>query len=115
MGDDILIGNAGRDYFMFRSVEDSGLSTPDSDIVMHFSHSQRDRLYISLIDADEGRAGNQAFDFIGREAFSEAGQVRYSYAHGDTYVWLNTDADRSAESMFRIDGQKTLVASDFVL
>jgi hypothetical protein len=30
-------------------------------------------------------------------------------------VWLNTDADRTAEGMIRIDGQKTLVASDFVL
>jgi Ca2+-binding RTX toxin-like protein len=115
VGVDTLTGNVGRDYFIFRSLDESRTSTPTSDLIIDFLRSNGDRLHIATIDADTGRSGNQAFEFIGRSGFSEAGQARYTFANGDTYVWLNVDADRAAESMFRVNGQKTLVAGDFIL
>jgi serralysin len=114
LGMDTLTGNAGRDLFLFRSIQESRLTTNTSDLVRDFSHSSHDRLHLSNIDAISG-SGNQAFDFIGKSGFSHAGQVRYSFANNDTYVWLNTDSDKSAEMLIRLDGKKTLVASDFIL
>ncbi|MGH6769043.1 MAG: M10 family metallopeptidase [Xanthobacteraceae bacterium] len=114
LGVDTLTGNVGRDVFVYRALQDSRLTTPTSDLIRDFAHSNGDRLHLSNIDAVAG-SGNQAFEFIGRSGFNHAGQVRYTWANNDTYVWINTDSDRTAEMMIRLDGTKTLVVSDFVL
>jgi serralysin len=114
LGADSLTGNIGRDCFIFRTLEDSGLTSNSSDLILDFTHSNRDVIHLSNIDAVAG-AGNQAFEFIGMNAFTHAGQVRYSFYKGDTSVWINTDSDKAAEMLIRLDGEKHLVASDFIL
>jgi hypothetical protein len=67
------------------------------------------------MDAITGGSDN-AFEFIGKSSFSDAGQVRYTLSSsGNTYIWLNTDNDTTAEALIRVSGHKTLFASDFIL
>jgi serralysin len=113
-GLDTLTGNSGVDYFIFRLITESGTTTGTADYIRDFSHSQRDRIHLSAIDAVNG-SGNQSFDFVGTSGFSGAGEVRYRHSGGNTYIYLNTDSDSSAEMFIKLAGIKTLVASDFIL
>lgn len=84
LGDDILWGGAGTDKlsggigsdtFMFRSVSHIG-KADTRDTIQDFRRGS-DTLDLSLIDANWKAAGNQAFAFIGKGAFSGvAGQLR---------------------------------------
>jgi Ca2+-binding RTX toxin-like protein len=74
-GTDILSGGMGADTFMFRNVSQIGLGDT-RDLIRDFRHAV-DTLDLSGIDANWTVAGNQAFGFIGRGAFSgAAGQLR---------------------------------------
>jgi Ca2+-binding RTX toxin-like protein len=103
-GRDALYGNSGADTFLWRRIGDTGVTTGSADLVGDFSRSNGDRLHVALIDADTGRSGNQTFSFIGQAAFSAAGQVRYVHVAGETRLFLNTDADSSAEGIIRLAG-----------
>jgi hypothetical protein len=85
------------------------------DTVLDFSHAQGDRLDLSIIDANDTLAGNQAFTFIGGAAFSgdATGQLRYDSVAG--IVYASTDADADAEFAIALSGQPALVAADFIL
>ncbi len=73
-------------------------------------------MHLSLIDADTGTGGNQAFAFIGSGAFTNvAGQLRYAKQSGTTYVEGDTDGDGAADFVIALTGTLNLVASDFVL
>jgi hypothetical protein len=59
---------------------------------------------------------NQAFTFQGDDTgFDAPGQLGYFQIGGFTYVYLNNDADSTAESAFAMDGTIDLAAADFVL
>lgn len=81
-GTDELIGGNGNDTFDFNAVADSA---PGSlrDGIADFHAAQGDRIDLFSIDAVTGNSGNQAFDFIGGDAFSEmAGELRFNTANG---------------------------------
>ena len=59
--------------------------------------------------------GDQKFAFIGEAEFTRAGQVRYEHTSRDTWVYLNTDADASAEAMIRLNGVFDLHSKWFLL
>nr|WP_184148067.1 right-handed parallel beta-helix repeat-containing protein [Amaricoccus macauensis] len=76
-GKDTLIGGTGADSFVFSVVTDAGNGLK-SDEIRDFSSLQGDKINLSGIDADTGTTGNQAFTFIGANAFSGiAGELQY--------------------------------------
>ncbi len=73
----------------------------------------------SGIDANMGKTGDQAFDFLGvagTKAFTTDGaQIRLRHYDGDTYIYLNTDGDTFYEAKGRIEGIHHLSADDLLL
>ena len=60
--------------------------------------------------------GDQAFTFLGNDTnFTAPGQLGYVQDGSFTSVYLNNDADPSAEGAFFMDGTIDLDAADFVL
>jgi Ca2+-binding RTX toxin-like protein len=114
LGQDTLWGQAGRDKFVFDD-RDTGSSKGRADTIMDFSGRGGDRLDLRAVDANTKRGGDQNFSFIGTKGFSKAGEVRYEKAGRDTYVYLNTDNDKSAEAVIKLKGAMDLQKGWFVL
>lgn len=126
-GDDILVGGldadwlyggAGKDVFKFAAA-DSKPSNPD--IVWDFTRGA-DIIDVSAIDANTNKGGNQAFSFIGANAFSHnAGQLRYEQAidvNGQKYSLIQADMNGDGIADFAIHLHNltaVLTQSDFVL
>jgi len=102
-GRDTLTGGSGRDLFAWDD-RDSGSTKATADLVLDFKPKEGDRLDLRLVDANPRLKGDQAFTFIGKGAFTKAGQVRYEKSGKDTWVYLNTDADASPEAVIRLKG-----------
>jgi Ca2+-binding RTX toxin-like protein len=74
LGRDLLYGGADADRFDFDSVADS-VKGLNRDQILDFSH--QDDIDLRTIDAKKG-AGNQAFKWIGKDAFHHAkGELHY--------------------------------------
>ncbi|HET9541398.1 MAG TPA: hypothetical protein VFQ46_12420, partial [Candidatus Limnocylindria bacterium] len=124
-GADVLEGRGGADRFVYGQNNDSqnndSYPTYDSspgapDRILDFSRNQGDRIDLSAVDANAQVTGDQAFQFIGQDAFTAAGQVRFFKAAGDTVVEVNTDnAAAGAEMRIEIDPVVNFQATDFVL
>jgi Ca2+-binding RTX toxin-like protein len=119
-GADVLEGRGGADRFVYGQNEDSyqPYDSPPAaaDRILDFSQKQGDRLDLSAVDADAQAAGDQAFRFVGQDAFTAAGQVRFFKAGGDTVVEVNTDdAAPGAEMRIELDPVVNLQATDFLL
>jgi len=73
-GLDRMFGGTGADTFIFRAMSDFAPYTKDAplpfDTVGDFHHSEGDKIDLYLIDADTTMSGNQAFTFIGTDAFT---------------------------------------------
>jgi serralysin len=78
-GNDFLVGGSGADYFRFMKTSDSRVGSL-RDVIDDFNpDSQGDVIDLRSIDANTGRSGDQAFEFIGKASFSgTAGELRYS-------------------------------------
>jgi serralysin len=115
-GQDRLYGGTGSDSFVFRDGDFGGATTATADHIYDFSQSDHDHLRLSLVDADTTLAGDQAFHFLGTDAFDgSAGALHYAEISGNTYVSGDTNGDGTADFMIRIDGLHTLTSGDFVL
>ncbi|WP_332824507.1 nidogen-like domain-containing protein [Ramlibacter sp.] len=113
LGRDTLTGGAGADTFDFNLSRETGATALAADTITDFVRGT-DKLDLSGIDAKAGVAGNQAFTFIGGNAFSTtnaAGQLRF--AGGVLYG--STDADAQAEFAIVLTGVGALGAGDLVL
>ena len=111
-GADILTGGAGADRFDFNAAHHSN---PDhADTIKDFQ-SGIDILDLRSIDADSTQAGNQAFDFIGRAQFSDAGQLRMTMSDGDPYVAADRDGDGHADMSIRLLSMTYLLGNDIML
>lgn len=111
---DLLYGDAGADRFVYAAAADSTGTAIDR--IADFTQAQGDRIDLSLIDADAGAAGNQAFAFIGSAAFSgTAGQLRFAAAGTDTRVEADLDGDGTADLTIVLTGAHTLDVGDFLL
>jgi Ca2+-binding RTX toxin-like protein len=113
-GRDLLYGGLGRDRLVFDDA-DTGAAASTADIVMDFAGRLGDRIDLKLVDANRAASGDQAFSFIGTHAFTKAGQLRYEKIGSSTYVYLNTDADLSAEAVIRLKGAMELSKGWFLL
>jgi serralysin len=104
-GADTLIGGAGRDRFHFDSIFETGVSISTMDVILDFDPQAagggggfRIGVDLSKIDADVFLPDDQAFTFIGNQAFSAVGQVRFDQVGSDFVIWLNIDSDASPEA-----------------
>jgi len=102
LGIDTLRGNGGGDAFVWSSVGEVGLASPD--VVADYSIAQGDVLHFTNIDADDTLNGNQDFTFIGTAAFTAPGQINWFTNGTDTFIQLNTDADLAAEGTIQLMG-----------
>ncbi|MBB3017847.1 Ca2+-binding RTX toxin-like protein [Microvirga lupini] len=114
LGKDTMTGGTGRDVFVFDDRE-TGSSKSKADYIIDFSGRSGDRLDLRAVDANTKKSGDQNFSFIGKKAFSKAGEVRYEKTKSATYVYLNTDNDKAAEAVIKLKGSIDLSKSWFVL
>jgi serralysin len=117
-GADGLTGGAGADVFRYDSTADSTAGA--SDLVGDFT-SGTDKIDLSRIDANTIAAGDQAFTWIGANAFSgagaaSAGELRVYQDNGSWYVQGDTNGDGNADLVlvFQV-GTPALVQGDFLL
>jgi hypothetical protein len=107
-GRDVLSGGGGADVFRFTHPAEAGLGM-GSDVITDFVPGI-DTLDLAAMDADATRGGDQAFRFVGSEAFSgRAGELRVAGG----IVAGDLDGDGQAE--FEIDVGAALQASDILL
>ena len=110
-GMDFLQGDGGADHFDFNSRVESAVGAR-RDVILDFDRGERDRIDLRDIDAHSGKAGNQAFTFIGEHAFSgKAGELRFEngIAAGDV------NGDGRADFEIEVRGMTSMLKGDFLL
>ncbi|MFC5485747.1 Ig-like domain-containing protein, partial [Microvirga aerilata] len=113
-GQDWLTGGLGKDVFIFSS-KDTSPSKKNADYITDFSGKHGDRIDLKTIDADATKKGDQAFTFTGIQTFTKAGQVQYEKTKLATYIYLNTDNDKTAEGIIKLKGAIDVQKGWFVL
>lgn len=115
-GADIHYGDAGADRFVFLALADSTVDTQGRDTIFHFSVAEGDVIDLSAIDAISGTARNDAFTFIGGDAFGrDAGELRAVKSASYTVVYGDVDGDGRADFAIKLDGALDLSAAAFIL
>jgi Ca2+-binding RTX toxin-like protein len=107
LGGDTLTGGAGADFFVYKSVDESGGVTIDLITDLNFA----DRLDLRGIDAKATKAGNQAFEVVGAFTGHEGELVR-TFDGTLTIVELDTNGDMIADGYITMTGD---VPDDFFI
>ncbi|MFM2281647.1 MAG: hypothetical protein RLZZ444_3878 [Pseudomonadota bacterium] len=118
-GADILTGGLGSDDFFYLLAADSTVGAGRDEIADF--RSKTDDINLSAIDAQTG-SGNQAFAFIGDDAFSRrAGQLHFllkdNAGTGNDFTLVEGDIDGNGKADFQIEltGLINLAKGDFIL
>jgi Ca2+-binding RTX toxin-like protein len=116
LGADTLTGGGGADTFRYDSTAESKNSSLDH--ITDFTPGS-DRIDLSRIDANSVAAGDQAFAWIGANAFSHtAGELRAENLNGmGWFLEGDTDGNGLADFvvMLTLQGPTPLSAGDFIL
>ncbi|MBB3019197.1 serralysin [Microvirga lupini] len=108
-GKDLLIGGVGADTFVFSSSSHTRMSSADT--IKDFRRGS-DHVDLRGIDANTKVAGNQAFTFIGKNAFhGKAGELRFA----DGIVAGDTNGDKTPDFGIKIAELSALSKADFYL
>ncbi len=115
LGADTLTGRGGGDTFKYRTASDSTAAA--SDNITDFTTG--DIIHLSIIDANSTVAGDQAFSFIGPNAFGGvAGQLRVQLQSGNQWL-VQGDVDGNGSADFSLTltsaDAHSPTAADFVL
>ena len=115
-GADTLTGGAGADRFFLTALGESGTSAATRDVITDFEAGV-DVINLAKINAVQGSGGNAAFSFIGEDAFTAAGQLRFfkDVPGNRTLVEGNVNADLASDFQIALTGLHDLAAGDFVL
>ncbi|HEX8224307.1 MAG TPA: M10 family metallopeptidase C-terminal domain-containing protein [Allosphingosinicella sp.] len=119
-GADLLVGQGGNDIFRYDSPSHSG--TRAIDTIVEFLPGE-DLIDLSRIDANSHEAGDQAFHWIGSDAFtgagaSSAGELRASLEFNNWMIRGDTNGDGAADFAIAVfTGLETLIPgpADFLL
>lgn len=115
LGADKLKGGLGADTFLYRPGDfDEGVKVMDE--ILDFSSAQKDKIGLSLLDANVKTAVDDRFAFIGTKAFGKvAGELRYEKQGGNSVVMGDVNGDGVADFAIKLIGVGSLSAADFVL
>ena len=113
-GQDLIIGGGGPDTFIYTKAGDSKAGANNRDTIFFFDH-KADTINLRAIDADTTRGGNQAFDFIRTDKFSDAGDLRIKKAGGDLIVQADRNGDGKADFEIYLESPDQISAGDFIL
>lgn len=114
-GQDRLTGGGHADRFIFKSASDTGKTAGTRDVIEDFSRSQNDHIDLRQIDARTG-GGNQAFEFIGNDGFSDTkGELRVRDTGRDLIVLGDRNGDGRADFSILVKDLGRLGADDFLL
>jgi Ca2+-binding RTX toxin-like protein len=115
LGADLLSGGGGADSFRYQNTAESNSATLDQ--ILDFTPGT-DKIDLERIDANTLVGGNQAFAWIGSNAFSgSAGQLRAFEQGGTWFVEGDTNGDGAADLVIALtlQGPVPLSAGDFLL
>ncbi len=114
LGADSLTGGGGADTFLYHESAES--ATGSVDDILDFA-AGTDKIDLTRIDANTLAAGNQAFTWIGANAFGgSAGQLRAYENGGSWFVEGDTNGDGNADLVIELGVTGgPLAQSDFFL
>ena len=112
LGRDVMTGSTGVDRFVYSSIRDSGVGRAARDVITDFRGSLGEKIDLSAIDAYAPAKGNQAFAYIGSNAFTGTkGEARFS----GSVLQMNTGTDRIADMEIALTGVTTFSSTFLVL
>lgn len=115
LGKDLLTGGAGRDTFDFNAVAESGVGGAKRDVVTDFFRGV-DHIDLRTIDAQQHHGGNQAFQFIGKQAFHHTeGELHYRVTAAGVIVEGDVNGDGRADFQIEVANLPALSRGDFLL
>ena len=115
-GADRLKGGGGADFFVFDSPGDSRLAPGARDVILDFNRGGGDHISLRAMDANAKAGGNQAFRFIGDDAFDgKPGELRYDHVGRDTLILGDRNGDKRPDFSILVDGHIDFVRGDFLL
>lgn len=116
-GFDTLTGGLGADKFVFQTLENFSIPQANYDTITDFSHTEKDKIDLSIIDADTTKSGNQAFSnivdgtFLG--TFTKPGQLFFdSSSH---ILFGNVNSDSNADFVIKVIGIDRLDISNIIM
>jgi Ca2+-binding RTX toxin-like protein len=118
LGRDILSGGDGADRFVFKKTADSwrGPDEKTIDTILDFDRTEGDKLDFRFIDANEKRAGNNAFTYIGTKDFTgRAGELTIEKTKKGLYVEADTNGDQTPDFVVFLKGMSSISKGDFYL
>ncbi|KQV31147.1 M10 family metallopeptidase C-terminal domain-containing protein [Rhizobium sp. Root1204] len=114
VGQDTLTGGIGADRFIFQSILDSKIK--QMDMITDFNLAQKDKIDLSLIDANSKVQGDQSFVYLGSKAFTgKGGELRFEKAKSDTYIYGDVNGDKKADFAIQLDDAVALSKGYFIL
>ena len=112
LGKDSLTGSTGVDKFIYKSIADSGVGSAARDVITDFQGGSGEKIDLSAIDAYSKKTGNQAFTYIGSNAFTGTkGEARFSGG----VLQMNTGTDKTADMEIALTGVTTFSSNFLVL
>lgn len=114
-GSDLLEGGNGADTFVFRNVSNSRWDK-EPDRIIDFSFSDNDKINLSRIDANTETSFDDAFQWIGRKAFSGiSGELRVTASTDGLKILADLDGDKCADFAILMDNLYTIDVGQILL
>ncbi|MDG6079094.1 hypothetical protein E3U23_07805 [Erythrobacter litoralis] len=108
-GSDVMMGGVGADRFIMR---DASNGTDGTDTILDFT-SGEDIIDVRFLDANTMMEGDQAFTFVGMNAFSgTAGELRYEVGAEGVTLLGDMDGNGVADYQLLLEGIDTIATPD---